>query len=51
MAGLLWSLAGCLTLTGALFYWGAEVLRLEGFYGGAGLILFSALLCAGLAMF
>ena len=51
MVGLWWSLAGGLTLTGALFYWGAGVLRQDGFYGGAGLILCAALLCAGLAMF
>ena len=49
MAVLLWSLAVFLTLTGALFYWGAGVLKMDEFYGGAGLILGAALLCAGLA--
>ena len=50
MAVLLWSLAVFLTLTGALFYWGAGVLKKDEFYGGAGLILGAALLCAGLAL-
>ena len=49
MAVLLWSLAVFLTLAGALFYWGAGVLKMDEFYGGAGLILGAALLCAGLA--
>jgi hypothetical protein len=49
MTALLWDAAVFLTLAGALFYWGAGVLRVEGFYGGATGILGLALLCAGLA--
>jgi hypothetical protein len=48
MADALWTLAVWLTLAGALFYWGAGALRMEGFYGAASLILASALLCLGL---
>lgn len=49
MAGLLWGLAIFFTAVGALFYWGARVLAVESFDADASLILFLALLCAGLA--
>jgi len=49
MMTVLWGLAIFLTITGALLYWGARVLRVEGFYVDATLILFLALACASLA--
>lgn len=49
MIGLWWGLAIFLSAVGALFYWSAGVMAVESFYGDASLILFLALLCAGVA--
>jgi hypothetical protein len=49
MATFLWGGAVLLTLAGALLYWGAQVLAVESFYGAASLLLFLALILAGLS--
>jgi hypothetical protein len=38
-----------LSLAGALLFWGANLFSVESFYGDASLLLFLALLLAGLA--
>jgi hypothetical protein len=49
MLNILWSLAVFLALVGALLFWGADLLRMSGFYRGASFILSVALACAALA--
>jgi hypothetical protein len=49
MINLLWAVAIFLSAVGALFYWSAGVMAVESFYKDASLILFLALLCAGVA--
>lgn len=49
MADLLWSGAVALTLTGALFFWGARVLEVESFYIDSSTVLGLALVLVGLA--
>jgi ABC-type branched-subunit amino acid transport system permease subunit len=49
MATLWWGAAALLTVAGALLFWGARVLAAESFYVDASLLLFLALLLAGLS--
>jgi hypothetical protein len=49
MMDLLWSGAVVLTLTGALFYWGARVFEMESFYTDSSSVLGLALVLVGLA--
>jgi hypothetical protein len=49
MAGLWWSGAMILTLAGALFFWGAQVLKVESFYVESCALLGLALVLVGLA--
>ncbi len=48
MASWLWSGAMVLTLTGTLFFWGARVFEMEGFYVDSSAILGLALVLVGL---
>ncbi len=49
MADWLVGVAACLTMTGALFYWGAGALAEERLYRNAVVFLLLALFCALLA--
>jgi ABC-type branched-subunit amino acid transport system permease subunit len=49
MATLWWAAAAVLTVAGALLFWGARVLEVESFYVDASILLFLALLLAGLS--
>ena len=49
MATLWWGGAMGLTAAGALLLWGAHLLSVESFYGDASILLFLALLLAGLS--
>jgi ABC-type branched-subunit amino acid transport system permease subunit len=49
MASLGWGGAAILTLAGALFFWGAQVLEVENFYVDSCVLLGLALVLAGLA--
>ena len=49
MATLWWSAAVLLTVAGALLFWSAPLLSVESFYADAGILLFLALLLAGLS--
>jgi hypothetical protein len=49
MATLWWGGAVLLTVAGALLFWGAPLLSVESFYADAGILLFLALLLAGLS--
>jgi len=51
MEVFLWSGAVVLTLAGALFFWGARVFEMEGFYLDSSAILGLALVLAGLSGF
>ena len=48
MVGWFWSGAMILTMTGALFFWGARVLEVESFYVDSSAILGLALVLVGL---
>jgi hypothetical protein len=49
MATLWWGGAMGLTAAGALLLWGAPIFSVESFYGDASILLFLALLLAGLS--
>jgi hypothetical protein len=49
MASLAWSGAAILTLAGALFFWGAQVFKVESFYVDSCALLGLALALVGLA--
>jgi hypothetical protein len=49
MVDLLWSGAVALTMTGALFFWGARVFEVESFYIDSSTVLGLALVLVGLA--
>jgi hypothetical protein len=49
MASLLWGSAVVLTVAGALFFWGARVFEVEGFYSDSSAMLGLALVLVGLA--
>jgi hypothetical protein len=49
MVSLLWGGAMVLTVVGALFYWGARALEVEGFYIDSSASLGLALVLVGLA--
>jgi hypothetical protein len=49
MANLWWGAAMGLTAAGILLLWGAHILSVESLYGDASLLLFLALLLAGLS--
>jgi hypothetical protein len=49
MMNFLWSGAMVLTLTGALFFWGARVFEVESFYLDSSIVLGLALILIGAA--
>jgi hypothetical protein len=49
MATLAWGAAVLLTVAGGLLFWSAPLLAVESFYADASILLFLALLLAGLA--
>jgi hypothetical protein len=48
MLGWLWIGAMILTMTGALFFWGARVFEVESFYADSSAVLGLALILVGL---